>query len=255
MAEITLQNVSVDFTVYTPQTRAIKAAIFTKLGGRLAPHNQTITVRALDDITLRLRDGDRLALVGHNGAGKTTLLRVISKVYPPVRGSVDVIGKLACYTDIMLGMEPEATGWQNILFRCVFMGLTFSEAKALTPSIAEFSELGQYLDLPVRTYSSGMFLRLAFAITTAVQPDIVVMDEMIAAGDAEFLDKAQRRMNELLERARILDLASHSEAIIRAFCTTALWLEKGRIRMIGSVADVIQAYLTPGGDTYQSCRS
>jgi ABC-type polysaccharide/polyol phosphate transport system ATPase subunit len=244
MARVCLEDVCVEFPIYTPHTRAIKASIFTSLGGRLATHNQTITVRALDNITLELNDGDRLGLVGHNGAGKTTLLRVISGVYPPVSGKVEVHGKLASYTDMMLGMDPEATGWQNIIFRCVFMGLTFSEAKALSPSIAEFSELGQYLDLPARTYSSGMYLRLAFAITTAVHPDILVMDEMIAAGDAQFLEKAQRRMGELLERARVLVLASHSEAILHAFCTKAVWLEKGRIRMQGSVADVLTAYTT-----------
>jgi ABC-type polysaccharide/polyol phosphate transport system ATPase subunit len=242
MARVCLQDVSVEFPIYTPHTRALKARIFTTLGGRLAAHNETVIVRALDDITLELNDGDRLGLLGHNGAGKTTLLRVISGVYPPASGKVEVLGKLASYTDMTLGMDPEATGWQNIIFRCVFMGMTFAEAKALSPSIAEFSELGEYLDLPVRTYSTGMYLRLAFAITTSVHPDIIVMDEMIAAGDAQFLAKAQRRMSELLERARVLVLASHSEAIIRAFCTKAIWLEKGCVRMAGGVADVLRAY-------------
>jgi ABC-type polysaccharide/polyol phosphate transport system ATPase subunit len=242
MASVCLKNVSIEFPIYTPHTRAIKNTIFTRLGGRLAAHNATVTVCALENISFMLGDGDRLGLVGHNGAGKTTLLRVISNVYPPVSGEVEVIGKIASYTDMMLGMELEATGWQNIIFRCVFMGLSFSEAKALSPSIAEFSELGQYLDLPVRTYSSGMYLRLAFAIATAVHPDIVVMDEMIGAGDAQFLEKAQRRVGALLERARILVLASHSEHIIRDFCTKVVWLEKGRVKMLGAVADVLPAY-------------
>jgi ABC-type polysaccharide/polyol phosphate transport system ATPase subunit len=242
MARVCLQDVSVEFPIYTPHTRALKSSIFTCLGGRLAAHNATVIVRALENITLDLRDGDRLGLIGHNGAGKTTLLRVISGVYSPVSGKVEVFGRLASYTDMALGMDPEATGWQNIIFRCVFMGMTFAEARALSPSIAEFSELGAYLDLPVRTYSSGMYLRLAFAITTSVRPDIIVMDEMIGAGDTQFLEKARRRMSELLKRARVLVLASHSEAIIRAFCSKAIWLEKGRIRMAGSVAEVLAAY-------------
>jgi ABC-type polysaccharide/polyol phosphate transport system ATPase subunit len=242
MASVCFQDVSVEFPIYTPHTRAIKSTIFTRLGGRLAAHNETVIVRALENITLDLNDGDRLGLVGHNGAGKTTLLRVISGVYPPVSGKVEVLGRLASYTDMALGMDPEATGWQNIILHCVFMGMTFSEARALSPSIAEFSELGQYLDLPVRTYSSGMHLRLAFAITTSVHPNIIVMDEMIGGGDAQFLEKAQRRMSEVLGRARVLVLASHSEAIIRAFCSKAIWLEKGRIRMAGSAADVLATY-------------
>jgi ABC-type polysaccharide/polyol phosphate transport system ATPase subunit len=245
MARVCLQDVSVEFPIYTPHTRALKSSIFTGLGGRLAAHNETVIGRALEDITLDLKDGDRLGLIGHNGAGKTTLLRVISSVYPPVSGKVEVFGRLASYTDMALGMDPEATGWQNIVFRCVFMGLTFAEAKALSPSIAEFSELGPYLDLPVRTYSSGMYLRLAFAITTAVLTDIVVMDEMIGAGDAQFVEKTQQRVGTLLGKARILVLASHSQQIIRDFCTTVAWLENGRIRMFGPAAEILPAYTAP----------
>ena len=139
-------------------------------------------------------------------------------------------------------MDPEATGWQNIVFRCVFLGLTFAEARALAPSIGEFCELGAYLDLPVRTYSTGMFLRLAFAISTSVQPDIVVMDEMIGAGDQNFIEKAQKRIGDLLERTRILVLASHSQAIIRSFCNKVLWLDHGQVKMFGPVDDVLLAY-------------
>src|SRR5262245_16360116 len=149
-------------------------------------HDQTVVVRALDGIDLELKDGDRLGLIGHNGSGKTTLLRVLAGVYSPTRGSALIEGSISSYTDLTLGMDPEATGWENIVFRCAFLGLSFREAKRLSPTIAEFSELGKYLDLPTRTYSSGMFLRLAFAISTAIEPDIMIMDEMIAAGDAGF---------------------------------------------------------------------
>jgi ABC-type polysaccharide/polyol phosphate transport system ATPase subunit len=242
MASISLDGVSISFPIFTSTTRSLKTAVFSRLGGTLAAHDNTLIVQALKNISLNLSDGDRLGLVGHNGAGKTSFLRVIAGVYPPLVGNVAIEGRISSFTDITLGMDPEATGWQNIIFRCVFLGLTFAEAKALAPSIGEFSELDQYLDLPVRTYSSGMFVRLAFAISTAVQPDIVIMDEMIGAGDQSFIDKAQKRLAELLERARILILASHSEPIIRAFCNKALWLEKGQAKMLGSVDQVLSAY-------------
>jgi ABC-type polysaccharide/polyol phosphate transport system ATPase subunit len=242
MATIETDGASVSFPVFSTHTRSVRTAMLSKLGGTIRPHNRTQHVEALRDITLRLTNGDRVGLVGHNGAGKTTFLRLISGVYPPVSGRARIEGKISSFTDITLGMEPEATGWQNIIFRCVFLGLTFKEAEALAPSIAEFSELGEFLDLPVRTYSSGMFLRLAFAISTSVQPDIVIMDEMIAAGDQTFIDKARRRIESLLERASIFVLASHSDEIIRAFCNRALWLEKGSVKAFGEVNEVLAAY-------------
>jgi ABC-type polysaccharide/polyol phosphate transport system ATPase subunit len=240
MARIVLRDVTIDFPIFSSSTRSIKTAVFSRLGGRLESHNNTVVVRALHNISLQLTDGDRLGLVGSNGAGKTTFLRVLSGVYSPFVGEAIIEGKVSSFTDIALGMDPEAIGWDNIIFRCIFLGLTFGEAKALAPSIAEFCELGEYLDLPVRTYSTGMFVRLAFAISTAVQPDIIVMDEMIGTSDQSFIDKAQKRISDLLERARILVLASHSEAIIRGFCNKLLWLEKGQIKMLGPVDEVFE---------------
>jgi ABC-type polysaccharide/polyol phosphate transport system ATPase subunit len=242
MACIALRDVTIAFPIFSSHTRSVRTAVLSRLGGRLAAHNDTVIVRALVNISLDLVDGDRLGLVGANGAGKTTFLRVVSRVYPPLSGEAVIQGKVSSFTDIGLGMDPEATGWQNIIFRCVFLGLTFAEARALAKSIGEFSELGAYLDLPVRTYSTGMFLRLAFAISTAVQPDIVVMDEMIGAGDDKFIQKAQKRIDDLLERSRILVLASHSLPIIRKFCNKVLWLERGEVKMVGCVDDVLLAY-------------
>jgi ABC-type polysaccharide/polyol phosphate transport system ATPase subunit len=243
MARIALRNVEVTFPIFSSHTRSLKTVVLSRLGGSLAEHNRTVVVEALKNISLELNDGDRLGIIGHNGAGKTTFLRLVSCVYPPVTGEIIVEGKVSSFTDITLGMDPESTGWQNIIFRCVFLGLTFAEARELAPSIGEFSELGEYLDLPVRTYSSGMFLRLAFAISTAVQPDIVVMDEMIGAGDQSFIDKAKKRVDQLLQRTRILVLASHSEPIIRSFCDKVLWLEKGTIKMLGPTDRVMASYL------------
>ena len=243
MAHIIFDNVSVNFPIYTAHTRSFKVDVSSRLGGRLAVHNQSITVEALKRLTLDLSDGDRIGLVGHNGAGKTTFLRVVAGVYEPDVGRVSVSGKIAALTDIALGMDPEATGWENITFRCVFMGLTFKEARSLSPAIAEFSGLGDYLKVPVRTYSSGMFMRLAFAISTSVYPDIIVMDEMISVGDQRFIDKAKNRIHGMLDRSKILVIASHDMSLVKSICNRALWLEKGEIRALDTPETVIRAYL------------
>jgi ABC-type polysaccharide/polyol phosphate transport system ATPase subunit len=243
MARIRLDNISVSYPIFNAHTRSLRAAVFSRLGGKIVTHNKTIVVEAIKNLSLDLADGDRLALLGHNGAGKTTLLRVLAGVYAPQSGSAEIKGRISSFTDITLGMDMEANGWDNIIFRCAFMGLSFEQAKALTPSIAEFSELGEFLDMPVRTYSSGMFLRLAFAISTSIEPDIVIMDEMINAGDARFVEKASKRIDKILGSASIFVIASHDIQMTRQFCKTALWMEKGAARALGPVEDVTKAYL------------
>jgi ABC-type polysaccharide/polyol phosphate transport system ATPase subunit len=243
MAHVRLQGVTVDFPIFSSYTRTLRKDLYSRLGGKIAAYDRTVIIRALDNLDLELNEADRLGLVGHNGAGKTTLLRVISGVYQPQVGTVDVVGRISSFTDITLGMDSEATGWENIIFRCVFMGLTFAEARELAPAIAEFSELGEYLDMPVRAYSTGMFLRLAFSISTTVQPDIIVMDEMIGAGDARFLEKAEKRIRELVDRTKIMVLASHNQSIINQFCNRVLWLDKGKPKLWGPPGEVLRAYL------------
>jgi ABC-type polysaccharide/polyol phosphate transport system ATPase subunit len=215
----------------------------TRLGGKLEAHNRSMLVRALKDVSLEIEEGDRLGLIGHNGAGKTTFLRVVSGVYTPELGRVEIRGRLASFTDISLGMDPEATGWENIIFRCIFMGMTFAEARRLSPLIAEFSELGDYLNVPVRTYSAGMFVRLAFAISTSIYPDIVVMDEMISAGDQRFIEKAKRRIEELLTKSKILIVASHDLKLVQSLCNKVLWLENGGVKCVGGPKEVTERYL------------
>ncbi len=212
--------------------------VFGALGGTLAEHNRAVVVRALQGLNLTLREGDRVGIIGHNGAGKTTLLRVIAGVYPPTTGQVAVDGSLSSFTDITLGMDPEATGLENILFRCVFMGLSFAEARRLSPSIQEFSELGEYLKLPVRTYSTGMFLRLAFAISTSIEPDIIIMDEMIGAGDARFVDKARERLSHLLRRTKIMILATHDAMLMKQLCNKVVWLDHSEWRSVGEFDEI-----------------
>jgi len=243
MARIRLTDVAVDFPIHNASSRSLQLHLFHSIGGKLAEHRKAVVVRALNGVTLSLHDGDRVGIIGHNGAGKTTLLRVLSRVYEPTRGQCKIEGRLSSFTDITLGMDPEATGLDNIMFRCVFMGLSFSEAQQLSPSIQEFSELGDYLRFPVRTYSTGMFLRLAFAISTSIEPDIVVMDEMIGAGDAAFVAKAQARLAELLERIRILVLATHDKEIMEKLCNKVIWLDHGSVRHVGSFAEVYPLYL------------
>jgi ABC-type polysaccharide/polyol phosphate transport system ATPase subunit len=242
MARINLKQVVVDFPIVNAASQSLQLRLYQALGGKLTTHHKLVVVRALDGIDLELKDGDRLGLIGHNGSGKTTLLRVLAGVYPPTGGSASIEGSISSFTDLALGMDPEATGWDNIIFRCAFLGLSFREAKQLSPAIAEFSELGEYLDLPTRTYSSGMFLRLAFAISTCIEPDILIMDEMITAGDAQFIEKAQRRLYEVVGKANILALASHDATIIEKICNKVLWLDHGLVKQFGLPGTVLTAY-------------
>jgi ABC-type polysaccharide/polyol phosphate transport system ATPase subunit len=243
MAYIRLKDISISYPIFNAHSRSLRTTLFSRLGGQIVSHNQTVVIEAIKNLTLNLEKGERMALLGHNGAGKTTLLRALAGVYPPQYGEIESQGRITSFTDITLGMDTEATGWDNIIFRCAFMGLNYAEARELSPSIAEFSELGEFLDMPVRTYSAGMFVRLAFAISTSIKPDIVIMDEMISAGDAQFIGKARQRIESLLGDASIFVIASHDLQIITQFCKTAVWLEKGVAKAIGPIADVIELYL------------
>ncbi|MBV8426648.1 MAG: ABC transporter ATP-binding protein [Hyphomicrobiales bacterium] len=243
MAHIRLIDVGVEFPIHNAHSRSLQLQVFGKLGGKLAQHKQAVFVQALQGVNLSFQDGDRIGIIGHNGAGKTTLLRVLAGVYEPTFGTMSLEGRLSSFTDITLGMDPEATGLENIIFRCVFMGLSFLEARRLSPSIQEFSELGEFLRLPVRTYSTGMFLRLAFAISTSIEPDIIIMDEMISGGDARFMERAKARLTSLLERTKILVLATHSIEIMQSLCNKVVWLDHGEIRKVGSFEEVHPLYL------------
>jgi ABC-type polysaccharide/polyol phosphate transport system ATPase subunit len=244
MARIDLKQVVVEFPIVNAASQSLQLALYQALGGKLTAHHKTLVVRALDGVDLELQDGDRLGIIGYNGSGKTTLLRVLAGVYSPSAGSALIEGSISSFTDLALGMDPEATGWSNIIFRCAFMGLSFREAKRLSPAIADFSGLGEYLNLPTRTYSSGMFLRLAFAISTSIEPDILIMDEMIAAGDVQFIEKAQRRLHELVDKTNILALASHDLAIIKKICNKVLWLDHGIVKQFGPTNAVLEEYVS-----------
>jgi ABC-2 type transport system ATP-binding protein/lipopolysaccharide transport system ATP-binding protein len=240
MARIELRDVGVSFPVYDSSTRSLKNRLMPgATGGNLHSEvHQSSVVQALTGVTGALRDGDRVGLIGHNGAGKSTLLRVLAGVYEPCVGSVEIEGHVAPLFDIALGMDPEATGYENIVLRGLFLGLSRKQILAKVPEIAEFTELGDFLHLPVRTYSEGMRLRLAFAVSTAIDPEILLLDEGISAGDAAFLGKANARLRRFASRAAIIVLASHSEPLIRAMCNLVVLFERGRV-VAGGEPDAI----------------
>jgi lipopolysaccharide transport system ATP-binding protein len=234
MAHLLLDNCSLHLPVYGTGNRSLKQMVLSAAtGGRIASDSRNITVvEALRDISLDIRSGDRVGLVGHNGAGKTTLLRMLAGIYEPTLGTYVSEGRVTSLLDVTLGLDYEATGYENIMLRGLILGASKAEITRLTPSIAEFSELGDYLNMPVRTYSSGMVLRLAFSIVTSIHADVLLMDEWLSVGDASFVKKAEERMKEFVGRASILVLASHNANIINDLCNVLLTLEHGRIKAI-----------------------
>ena len=200
-------------------------------------------IRALNKINLELHDGDRLAIIGPNGAGKSSLLKVISEIYPITIGYITVSGSVASMFEMATGFDMDASGWENIRLRGIMLGLTPKEIEPKVQEIAEFSELGDYLDIPVKYYSSGMFVRLAFSVSTSVNPDILLLDEVLAAGDAGFVDKANRRINEMMKSAKILVLVTHSMDSAIKFCNKAILLKQGEILKFGDPKEVVDHYL------------
>jgi lipopolysaccharide transport system ATP-binding protein len=234
MVFISLSNCSLHLPVYGSGNRSLKQMVLSAAtGGRIAASSRSITVvEALRNITLDIRPGDRVGLVGHNGAGKTSLLRMLAGIYEPTFGTMKSSGRVTSLLDVTLGMDHEATGYENIIIRGLIMGASKQQMRDLTDSIAEFSGLGDYLNMPVRTYSSGMVLRLAFAIVTSVEADVLLMDEWLSVGDAEFVLKAEERMKTFVGKASILVLASHNASIIDDLCNVRLTLEHGQIKDI-----------------------
>ena len=250
-ALVKFDRVGIEFPIYSAHGRSFKRSMLQyTTGGRIGlSANQRVVVSALNDVSLTAEHGEHIGLIGHNGAGKSTMLRAIAGVYEPVLGTVSVCGRVDSLIDLTLGMDMEATGQENIRIRCLLLGIESKEIDALIDDIAQVTELGDFLAMPVRTYSSGMLLRLSFAISTSITPDILLMDEWIGAGDASFMKKAQARLKSLLGRTGILFIASHSESIVKDNCTRAIWLEHGTIRADGPPAQVwseYQAWSTQG---------
>lgn len=199
--------------------------------------------RALDNINLELHEGDRLGLIGHNGAGKSTLLKVMAGIYPTTSGACETNGHICPMFELATGFEMELTGWQNIRIRAMLLGLTPSEIESKLDEIASFCELGEFLDYPVKTYSSGMFMRLAFAVSTSFEPEILLLDELVGAGDASFYIKAKRRMDDFISKGKILVFTSHSMELIEQYCNKVIVIENGSIVSSGNTKVQIEQYL------------
>lgn len=201
------------------------------------------SIHALKSFNLELNDGDRLAIIGTNGSGKSTLLKLIGGIYPPASGELVVEGSMASLYELATGFEMEATGWDNIILRGLMLGETPDSMKKKMEEIAEFSELGEYLNIPVKYYSSGMFIRLAFSVSTAIEPEILLLDEVIAAGDAGFIKKAEKRMSDMMDKVKILVFVTHSMKSAIDFCNKCIWIESGEIKAQGTPKEITELYI------------
>lgn len=245
MNRVVIDNVSVVYPILGHRVRQTGA--MAKVGSSIGSGDGAALIKALDGVSLTVAEGERIAVVGKNGSGKTTLLKLVAGIFEPTSGRIEVTGRRMAVFNMGIGTSPEATGHRNIIIRGLMAGFTIKEIEAKIPEIAEFSELGPYLDLPVRTYSQGMAMRLAFATTTAFEPDILILDEWLGAGDMAFQAKAAKRMKEFVGKAGVLWFASHNHRLLRTVCTKALWMDGGIARRFGDVEEVIAAF--EGGAT------
>lgn len=233
MGELVLikaHNLTVDFPTYTADRSLKRSILKATSGGRIAADSHSrIAVRALDGLTFEIESGDRIGLYGHNGSGKTTLLRVLTGSYAPTAGRLEVRGRVTSLLDISMGMEGDATGWENIVLRGLMTGMRSDEIYARMDEIGEFSGLGNYLNMPLRTYSSGMQVRLAFSVSTVMAADVLLLDEWLSVGDAEFQKKAAKRLHELIAKSAIMVLASHSRELLKDICTRIFVMDQGAI--------------------------
>ncbi|SEK24902.1 ABC-2 type transport system ATP-binding protein [Blastococcus sp. DSM 46786] len=245
MVSITTRDASVDFPIFDAKSRSLKKTVLGVVGGNISSDTKVPIIEALRDINVDLQHGARVGLVGHNGAGKSTLLRLLAGIYEPTRGTAVVEGRVAPVFDLGVGMDPEISGYENIMIRGLFLGMTRKQMEKRVDDIADFTELGDFLSMPLRTYSTGMRVRLALGVVTSIDPEILLLDEGIGAVDAAFLEKARDRLSDLVDRAGLLVFASHSDEFLMRLCTSAIWMEHGRIRQQGPLKDVLRAYKGP----------
>jgi lipopolysaccharide transport system ATP-binding protein len=247
-AEIDVRGVTLDFPLYHGNARSLKRTVFSTVSGRMQnDQRHRVVVQALRDISFNLKSGDRLGLVGSNGAGKTTLLRTLAGIYEPIVGRVRVTGSLNALLDPQLGMNVEMTGRENIMLRGLYNGLPRAAILKLEEDVCAFAELEDFIDLPVRIYSSGMVVRLGFALATAIRPQVLLMDEWFLAGDAAFVEKARGRLEDMVRGAEILVLSSHLSNVVLDWCTRVIWMDQGRIQEDGPAAEVLGHYIAHAG--------
>lgn len=245
MAYISLKNIELEFPVYDNLSFSLRHTIVkTATGGILKKKQKSnnYTVAALKNITFTLNKGDRLGLIGHNGSGKTTLLKVLAGIYAPTYGKLEIKGKISTLFDVLLGTYDDVTGYENLYLSSLIRGKTIKEAKKSLELMAKFTELGDYLNMPMRTYSNGMKLRVGFSAATDSTPDILLIDEIFGTGDQNFVEKSRERLQSLIKNTGILVFSSHSEELIKNFCNKVLVLEKGEIKFFGEVDTVLEEY-------------
>jgi ABC-type polysaccharide/polyol phosphate transport system ATPase subunit len=245
MAQIMLNNVVADFPIYGSQPSLRNMLFGRVVGGALRRQSDTgkqVVVRALENITLTVNHGDQVGIIGHNGAGKSTMLRVFAGIYEPSQGTINIDGRVSPLFSTSPGLDLDDTGYENIVTCGLLLGMSRAEIERKLPEIEAFSELSDYLALPARTYSTGMLMRLGFAIATSIDPEILLLDEELGTGDARFAMQAARRVEALIERSSIMVFASHSEALIRQMCNRAILLDHGRLIADGSTKDVLELY-------------
>jgi lipopolysaccharide transport system ATP-binding protein len=237
---ITLKDVGVQFDIGTAADGHTLKGFLANLKNRTP--RQANVVEALRGLSLEVKAGERVGLIGHNGAGKSTLLKVMAGIYPPTAGRARTIGHVCPLFEFATGFEYNRSGWENIRIRAMLLGMQPDEIEAKLPEIASFSELGRFLDYPVRTYSTGMFVRLAFAVSTSVNPEILLLDEVMGAGDLAFTEKANVRMREFMDQGKILVFSSHSLDLLGEYCNRTVWMDHGRVIEDGPTNAVINAY-------------
>lgn len=240
MTSINLQNIQVIYPKLTDQQYSLKHFIFGMGDKKIS--QKTSLYRALSNVSFNLKPGQRLGLIGRNGAGKSTLLRVIAGIYPPTRGNIMVSGAITSLLDLAVGVDMDMTGRENIKVRLMLLGVPEGELEERARIAGEFSELGIRLDMPIRTYSTGMFVRLSFSVCTVVEPEILLLDEFLSAGDLGFVAKAQKKMDELIEKGSIVVVASHALHEVKRICTHCLWLDQGQMKLFGKADEVVTAY-------------
>src|SRR5438105_6690744 len=240
MARIELHGVGLTFRVRKNTRLTLKEFLIGKMF--LKANNPVMEVKALQDVTMTVSQGDRIGVIGHNGAGKSTLLRVLAGIYQPTAGQMTIEGRVSSLFDIALGFESDANGWENINYRSYLQGETPRSVRAKRDAIAEFSELGDFLNMPVRYYSAGMVVRLAFSIATAIDPEILLVDEVLSVGDLAFQHKARQRMGEMMAKAHLMVLVSHDLSSLEPMCNRVVWMDHGRVVQVGPTPEVIAAY-------------
>ena len=240
MSLIDLENVDLEYPIIPHRRLTLKDFV---LRGLFRQRPQPTLVRALRGVSLSVSDGERVGIIGRNGAGKSTLLRAVAGVYPVARGQRRVKGTIHSLFDIAVGFEPDATGWQNIFYRSYLQGETPREVQAKLHAIGAFSELGEFLDLPLRTYSTGMTMRLAFSVATSGDPEILLLDEFFSTGDLGFQKKGEERMRTFIQRAHIVLMVGHNLSFLEKFCNRVLWMHQGQIIADGPAPEIIRRYV------------